>query len=292
MTSLDSPRLRALLTESARFDAEYGASLSSHLPMGLAALSRLGASDERLDEFAQRYARKLHPAPQAGPWPAGDAWRAPLGNPAAWPRYRSLFRDWITHEGAAEVLSQTLPVLMQGVAAAAFHGPIRVAYALAANHADELADALAYWACRWFSCGAADGRGGTDDPARVFAAFDFAADLPRERLIAQRMAAACAHPRFAPIADRLHIDARRTLPRLAQLAAERYAAGADFTVLHLVTSAHAVQVLLPWLDEGDRLDALALFARASAATWAALPPRRCCAGTRSSRARSRATTSM
>jgi hypothetical protein len=273
MTSLDSPRLRALLSDAARFDAEYGASLSNHLPMALGALARLGASDERLDEFAQRHARKLQAAPPAAPWPAGDAWRASLGQPAAWPRYRGLFRDWIAHEGASDVLAQALPVLMQGGAAAAFHGPIRAAYALAANHADELADALAYWACRWFSCGAADGHGHEADPARVFAAFDLANELPGERLIALRMAAAAAHARFAPIADTLHVDARRTLPRLAQLAAERYAAGADFTVLHLVTSAHAVQGLLPWLDEGDRLPALAFYARACAAAWAALPPR-------------------
>jgi hypothetical protein len=273
MTSLDSPRLRALLTAAARFDAEYGDSLSNHLPMALGALARLGASDERLDEFEQRYARRLHAAPPAAPWPAGEAWRGSLGEPAAWPRYRSLFREWVAHEGAPEVLAQALPVLMQGVAAAAFHGPIRAAYALAANHADELADALAYWACRWFTCGDAHAGGAQDDPARVFSAFDLARTLPPLRLISQRMAAAAAHPRFAPLADTLHVDARRTLPRLAQLAAERYAAGADFTVLHLVTSAHAVQVLLPWIDESDHLAALAHYARACAAAWAALPPR-------------------
>jgi Questin oxidase-like len=273
VATLNSLRLRALLTDAVGFDAEYGASLSNHLPMALAALARLGASDERLAEFAERYARRLHAAPPTVPWPAGDAWRACLGEPAAWPRYRALFRDWIANEGAPEMLAQALPVLMQGAGAAAFHGPIRAAYALAANHADELADALAYWACRWFSCGNADGRGAVDDPARVFAAFDLARELPPQPLISQRMAAAAAHPRFAPIADALHIDARRTLPRLAQLAAERYAAGADFTVLHLVTSAHAMQVLLPWLDENDRLPALAHYARACAAAWAALPPR-------------------
>lgn len=263
--------LRTRLTDARRFDAEYGASLTNHLPMALTALARLGASDERLAEFAEHYARRLHAAPPDEAWPAGDAWRAYLGQPAAWPVYRSLFRQWMAHEGAADMLQQVLPPLMQGVGAAAFHGPIRAAYALAANHADELADALAYWACRWFPLGEPPPAGSQADPAPLLAQLDFADALPEAALISQRMAHAAVHPRFAPVADRLHVDARTTLPRLAHLAAERYAAGADFTVLHLVTSAHAMQVLLPWLDEDDRRAALAHYARAFLAGWATRP---------------------
>lgn len=274
MNPADAPALRAHLVDAARFDAEYGASLSNHLPMVLVALARLGASDERLAEFAQHYVQRLHAAPAAEPWPDGDAWRAHLGRPRAWPLYRSLFRDWMRHEGPADLLAQALPVLMAGVGAAAFHGPIRVAYALAANQADELADALAYWACRWFPLGKPAGSGSAADSTALLASFDFAAELPDAPLVSQRMASAAAHPRFAPLADRLHVDLRSTLPRLAHLAAERYAAGADFTVLHLVTSAHAMQVLLPWLDDDDdaaRRDALAHYARAWLAGWATRP---------------------
>lgn len=272
MSFAASAALRACLVDAARFDAEYGASLSNHLPMALVALARLGASDERLAEFAQRYAARLHVAAAAEPWPAGDAWRAHLGRPRAWPAYRALFRDWLRHEGAADVLAQTLPELMAGVGAAAFHGPIRAAYALAANHADELADALAYWACRWFPLGEPAGSGSVADPAALIGALDVADELPEAPLISQRMASAAAHPRFAPLADRLHVDLRSTLPRLAHLAAERYAAGADFTVLHLVTSAHAMQGLLPWLDDDSaRRDALAHYARAWLAGWATRP---------------------
>jgi hypothetical protein len=265
--------LRARLTHAAQYDAEYGASLSNHLPMALTALARLGASDERLAGFEARYVVRLHAAPPIEPWPAGDAWKPPLGDPLAWPRYRALFREWIEHEGAPTLLAQVLPALMRGVGSAAFHGPIRAAYALAANHADELTDALAYWACRWFECGEALANGEEVDPASVLAAFDFAHELPAVPLIAQRMAAAAAHPRFAPRVARLHVDLQGTLPRLAQLAAERYAVGADFTLLHLVTSAHAMHVLLPWLDEDDRLAALVQYATAFAAAWAALSPR-------------------
>jgi hypothetical protein len=271
MTAIDSPALRTPLVQAARWDAEYGASLSNHLPMALTALARLGASGERLAEFAARYAKKLRAAPPAEPWPAGDAWRARLGQPRAWPAYRALWRAWIEDEGAPSVLAQALPTLMQGAGAAAFHGMVRAAYALAANHADELADALAYWSCRWFACGAADGEGSNADTAAVLGALDLCAELQDQPLIAQQMAQAAAHPRFAPALQRWRVDAHITLPRLAMLAAERYAARAEFTVLHLVTSAHATRLLLPWLHAEDRLPALRHYAAAAAAAWAALP---------------------
>lgn len=271
MSTIDSPALRTQLLHAARWDAEYGASLSNHLPMALTALARLGASDERLAEFAARYAKKLHAAPPAEPWPAGAAWRALLGQPRAWPAYRALWREWILNEGAADVLAQALPTLMQGAGAAAFHGPLRAAYALAANHAEELADALAYWSCRWFACGAADGEGSNADTAAVLGALDLSAEVNPSTLIAQQMAQAAAHPRFAPALQRWRVDAHITLPRLAMLAAERYAARAEFTVLHLVTSAHAVRVLLPWLPAEQRLPALRHYAGAAAAAWATLP---------------------
>ena len=271
MNTVDTPALRLRLDDARRLDAEYGASLTNHLPMALVALARLGADDERCAEFARRYAQRLHAAPPDEPWPAGDAWRAHLGQPRAWPRYRALFRDWMFHEGPTDVLEQVLPELMRGVGAAAFHGAIRTAYALSANHADELADALAYWACRWFPIGDPPAAGRQADPAPLLAQLDLAAALPPLPLISQRLDAAAAHPRFAPLADRLHVDAVRTLPRLAQCAAERYAASADFTVLHLVTSAHAMHLLLPWLDEPDRPRALAHYARAFLAGWATVP---------------------
>jgi len=271
MLTIDCPALRTQLLQAARWDAEYGASLSNHLPMALTALARLGASDERLAEFASRYAKRLHAAPPLEPWPAGEPWRSLLGQPRAWPAYRALWRDWIDSESAAEVLAQALPTLMQGVGAAAFHGPLRAAYALAANHAAELGDALAYWSCRWFDCGAADGNGSNADTAAVLATLDWAGELRDEPLIAQMMAQAAAQPRFAPALARWRVDAHITLPRLAMLAAERYAARAEFTVLHLVTSAHAVRVLLPWLHAEDRLPALRHYAAAAAAAWATLP---------------------
>jgi hypothetical protein len=85
--------LRQQLDLCASYDAEYSGNLSSHLPMALVALARLGADDARLAAFAERYATRLRPAPAAEPWPAGEPWQRHFGDPRAWPAYRRLFKD-------------------------------------------------------------------------------------------------------------------------------------------------------------------------------------------------------
>jgi hypothetical protein len=76
------------------------------------------------------------------------------------------------------------------------------------------------------------------------------------------MAHAAREPAFRRASAALRVDTADTLPRLARHAAAAYAQSGDFTVLHLLTSAHAVRVLWPWLDDADRLPALRHYARA------------------------------
>lgn len=260
--------LNALLDAGAGFDAEYRGGLSDHRPMALVALQALGADDARLAAFAAAYETHLQPAPPDEPWPAGDAWPGRFGERSAWPAYRDLFRDWIAHEGADAVLEQTLPQLMPGCAAAAFHGLLRTAYAVVAGHADELADGLAYWACRHLPLDATAGAGDDDDDAQaVLDALAVSLEpVPPEGLIFERMRAVARQPSFAPAVARLRVD-EATLPALTRLATGLYVASGDFTVLHLVTGCHAMHVVAPF--QPDPLDAARHFAAAWLAGWAA-----------------------
>jgi hypothetical protein len=85
-------------------------------------------------------------------------------------------------------------------------------------------------------------------------------------LIVDRMVEAARQPGFDAATAPLRIDAQ-TLPRLARLAARLYARSGDFTALHLVTSAQAMAVLLPSIDEP--LPAVAAYWRAYAAGFVA-----------------------
>lgn len=237
--------LNRLLDEGLALAPEYGPALSSHRPMALVALARLGAGARRLRAFAAHYAgsHALAPAPAAQRWPAGDPWPGRLGDFAAWPVYRGLFREWIAHEGGVEVLEQALPTLMRGCGGAAFHGLIRTAYAVEARHAAELADALAYWAARWMDLGPPGPGGAEPDPA--VALHGLALPTSNEPLIAERMRTAARRRGFDAAVARLRID-DRTPARVGRWAARLYARSGNFTVLHLVTSAQALQVLRPF----------------------------------------------
>ena len=237
-----------LLHDGARFDCEDDAGLSNHLPMTLVALQALGADDARLQAFAARYAARLQPAAAPATWPAGDDWTGRFGERAAYPLYLDLFTQWRENEGVADMLAQVLPRLMSGVGAAAFHGLIRTAYALRARHAGELAAGLAYWACRHLALGPLPAKAGTQADAepllRRLRAGHSQAGLIFERMQDAARGDAALHRAVAQLA----ID-EQTLPQLASLAAMAYARSGNFTALHLVTSAHALRLLLPYVDE-------------------------------------------
>ena len=242
-------RLARLLDDGARHAPEFDGGLSNHLPMALLALHRLGASGEQMAAWKARYATRLEPAPPAQAWPAGDPWPGRLGDVSAWPAYRDLFGQWVGHEGGADVLAQVLPVLMPGCGAGAFHGPIRVASAARSGHAGELADALAYWACRFLPLGALPSAPGTQpDPEPLLE--PLRAGRSKRSLIFQRMQDAAHDARLHAQVAQLAID-EHTLERLARLSAKAYARSGNFTALHLVTGCHAMHVLSAFLDDED-----------------------------------------
>ena len=248
--------------------AEYSGGLSNHLPMALLALHRLGACEARLQAFAAAYAPRLARAPAAQAWPAGDAWTPRLGEPAAEPAYRGLFLEWLAREDPNDVLRQVLPRLMMGCGGAAFHGLIRTAYAVQAARRQELAHALGYWASRWLDLGAdAPVTAIQSNPVAALRQVPVPRRAPAGDLIFQRMQTVAAQPRFAAAVAGLDVS-EGSLEQLARGAAQLYAASGNFTVLHLLTSAHALRVLMPWLDD-EPLAAVRPYWRAFAAAWAA-----------------------
>lgn len=249
-----TPQLLERLTRAARFDSEYGRGLANHLPMALASLARLGADEARLEAFETGYAQRLRQAPPAREWPRGDPWRPPLGRRAAWPAYRSLFAEWIEHEGSADVLAQVLPWLWPGVAAAGFHGLIRTASGARCGHRGEVAEGLAYWSCRYLPLGELPEtpparRGAVADPVALLRRLR--AGTSKARLIAERMREAAHDGEVNRVAARL-IVTDDTPRQLARAAAHALAGSGDFTALHLVTATHAMRVLTRFVEEPAR----------------------------------------
>lgn len=260
--------LTALLNRTRAFAPEYHGNLSNHLPMALVALNSLTADAARMEAFFTHYSAKLDPAPPLGT--ACDDWSAKRGDLTAFVAIRAHFVQVIATHGRHATLRQTLPLLVDGVGAAAFHGLLRTASAVVAEHDDELASGLAHWACwhlplapfvapqtvaasnvpTWLAGIAAQADGWTSTAG----------------LIALRMTAFAQTVAFHDGADRLAVH-DGTLRELAAQALAIYLRTRDFTVLHLITSAHALRLLMPWQTEP--LIAARHYARAYAAGVAA-----------------------
>jgi Questin oxidase-like len=258
--------LHQLLDHNLHFAAEYGGMLSNHLPMALQALNALGASDERLTAYAERYALRFEGLPKApAAAPLAD-WEGALGRIDAFDALHASFLAVLQQQGTDRALRQVLPRLWLGVVAAAFHGVIRTAHAVQAGHQGEIAAGLAYWAARWQPLPAATAVRGLMQFARWSERVEAAALQTRANgsLISTRIGHLMHSPVFAQLADSLAIEPT-LLPQAADWAASLYARSGNFTVLHMVTGARAVRVLWPWVEDGATVAPLLVRALTAAA---------------------------
>ena len=256
--------LHALLDANLRQPPEFRDQLTNHLPMALHALHCLGASPQRMQDFyagySQRFQDRPVPAAAAMANPHTVDWLALRGQEDAYPVLLAYFNDLVVRKGVHGSLQQSLPHLMPGVAAAAFHGAIRTAHAVQASHREELAAALAYWAWRWQPLEAPpapDAKLGLDvwSQRLVQESLGWRSNGP---LISIRMAHASQSSTHAALAGAL-APAESLATRIRQFAAlavDRYVASPNFTVLHIVTGLRALRMLLPWIEDSVQTQAL------------------------------------
>lgn len=140
--------IRPLIAEIGRRSGEFPLFLANHLPMVLEAMARLGASPERLAEYAEHYNR-VHQVPMPPPPVAvisRDTWMEALGDRSRETDYRDFFAEEVTRFGPDATIRAYMPVLAPGVAASATHGLMRLAYGVMRHDEAEIAIALGYWA--------------------------------------------------------------------------------------------------------------------------------------------------
>ena len=269
---MTNPPLHAALDRAQAFAPEYGERLSNHLPMALTALSKLGADELQMEKFLVWGSVRLAPAP---PDTAPCAnWTALRGQPRAFAAVRAHFARDIATLGAQDTVRAALPWLADGVGGAAFHGLLRTAFALIAEHDSELASGLAHWTCTHMPLLPAQARGQPGTPSPDVDLRTWLSELSAATkdwrssggLIADRMHSFSRTVAFQTHAARLKVN-EGTLRELADIALEHYLRSRNFTVLHLVTSAHALRVLSPHFDAP--LSALRHYALAFAAGVAA-----------------------
>ena len=246
---------RSLLIDSRRYAATYGSGLFNHFSMALVALERLGGDEARLSEFAASYEKRLRLKSPGEPSLPNDDWHNALGDRRYETALAAKFEDDVRERGADALLREVVRQLTSGLASEAFHGLIRVGYAVDSGDDADVAEALTSWVTGFSELpGAASGRkfDTAPDAFVAIASDDRLAVTLEGRSISGRIAKVNALPAF----DRYRSSiANPALPDLARIAARIFIATNDFTALHLVTACHAVRLLQPLLDS-SALDVL------------------------------------
>jgi hypothetical protein len=146
MAEDSSTVLRALLDSHLGDGPVTRNQLTNHLPMALVAKERLGADGDELRRFATKYTPRV--APQLAPSESLTAktWTTALGRSDESGSLLDYFTKSIATNGVDEVMRQHLPALLPGIGGAAFHGVIRLSYALDVASPERIAAGLGYLA--------------------------------------------------------------------------------------------------------------------------------------------------
>lgn len=248
--------LRELLAFNCTKHPIYRGGLANHLSMELCALFALGASAERLREFARAYGAALVPLPADGPDVDPKEWRGAVGKPLLLPGMVRMFAQQIRERGRDTVLREALAEFAPSVASELFHCLIRTAYAVQFDDDQDVAIGLAYWASKPMALGPLAAQTGSErDFAALLARVRETPALKDARLTGNsnpgRMRQAAELAGFADVVNAFAV-ADGGLARLASAVRDLYATTGDFTALHAVTSTHALRVLLPWFPDPER----------------------------------------
>lgn len=221
--------------------------ITNHLPMALIALDRLGASPERLEEYFAYYSEKLKPL-QYSSYDKNFNWLEHLGDKDKFNVYLSFYSDQISLVGIKLALSTYIDKLIQGCAASAFHALIRLSYGIIQENYKEIAFGLAHMSSYFLPLPVPVRRnikpeGVINNALRTFSNYVAVGDS-----VTKRITDISEKPEFSSVN---YYPADLSLGACSTLFSKLYLQSHDFTVLHTVTSAHAMRVLLPYINDKD-----------------------------------------
>jgi hypothetical protein len=253
--------LDRLLDDNARFDLG-GRGTVNHLPMVLIALSRMGASDERLTEYFRWWEdNRALPRRESSRQVEHGQWQQYIGDGSMFAALSDYFQQRILDSDSAEVITAVFPAISRGVGAAAFHGLIRLAYGIEVDHPGEIAAGLATLCSRYVDLRLSSRK--APSSTTVAAAFRRIADAVRGSSftgqgIIGRMVAAASDARLRA-AFSVPPTKPDLLDEIARAGITLYWRQPNFTILHMVTATHAARTVLgrfPDLASQDAILAL------------------------------------
>jgi len=240
--------LNQLLEKVAVYHPHYDDRLATHLPMVLIALKRLNASNNKLESTFISSVNDLDNIGSLDNIVAIDDIASHLGDSKKYHSYLKYFIEQINIHGVDGVLKTTLPLLIDGLAASAFHALIRLAYAVEENNNSEIAIALAFWSTEFQLLPLSDKK----KPATLAAILEEFAPLGENHqfspgIIVDKMdeiGKLLQQKNSIIQPDNISFD------ELRNLAITAFNAQNNFTLLHTVTGCHALSIIMPYLEDG------------------------------------------
>jgi len=241
--------LNKLLESIAVYHPHYDDRLATHLPMVLIALKRLNASSNKLENTFNSSINNLDNIGSLDDIVAIDDIASYLGDSNKYAAYLKYFIEQLNIHGIDKVLKTTLPLLIHGLAASAFHALIRLAYAIEENNDSEIAIALAFWCSEFQLLPVSDER-----KSATLAA------------ILEEFAPLGENHQFSPgiIVDRMDEIGKMlkqkgsviqpediSFDELRNLAITAFNTQSNFTLLHTVTGCHAFSIIMPYLEDSN-----------------------------------------
>ena len=140
--------LHKLLTDNQNHEMVNGMENNrNHIVMTLIALYRLGASTEQMEAYYHSKKKKENISFTKDEISINEEnWIQFLGNTTALSSYIKFFIGEIKTDGVDKTLQIYLPKLISGVTAAAYHGLLRLVYAIDVQNNLEIALSMAYFA--------------------------------------------------------------------------------------------------------------------------------------------------
>ncbi|WP_028023898.1 questin oxidase family protein [Enterovibrio calviensis] len=233
-----------LIKRSHRFGPTFSARLSNHLPMALSAMQRLGASSDQLNAEYKRASGHLAPLGNALGVSAPT-----LGQSTHNVDFVEYYREMLSQIGAEKTLKQVLPSLLPGISAGAFHGVIRLAYAVELGDIDETSHALAYWSSGHTPLGELSFQQNLSAEEDLNQALSIFHDQTyHEGIIIDHVEELITLQKYQTIASQ---PSSLSLEEVARIVLSQYSASNDFTLLHGVTGFQALVSLFPFIENHD-----------------------------------------
>lgn len=242
---------KQLIKKGSQFSPVFGDRLASHLPMALLALSNMGASEKQLNDFYEFYTGKLEKFDENLTSTKITNIKDFLGDSSKLQDYIYFFNEEMKKLGCKKLLNKYLDILSPGLAASAFHAIIRLAYGIEAKIDSEIVVSLAYLASDFteFKLNEKSLNISFLDLLKKVNKVSVNYQFPKGIIVDKMNAIA---KELINMKQSIHVN-NVTLQEISDVCVNLYLNHPNFTILHTITACHAIRLLLPYINDKQKL---------------------------------------